>query len=206
MISLPSIPNGTRQIVIWIALSLSLTLLVGCGAGSSGYARVGDTELLDDGRIMIQDWENAASRLSESLLNEGVFGQQGHPSRIVISRFRNNTTENVDRNRLLRRIRIALSRADVAQVDMTKALGGIAEDPLAGEETAVREFLGGGPTPQPPDYSITVQLFEDRARVGRTTQVAYVFQMAVTDLNTGLAVWEEEERIVKQSTRSRFSL
>lgn len=182
-------------------LVISTGLLSSCA--SHQVTRVDSPEYLDTMDIDIQDWENAASELSESLLAAGIFGQGGEPSRIVISRFINDTSRRVDRDRLLRRVRVAMNRAGVAQTDMIRGLGGQSEDPYASEHASVQQFINRQSTPAPqPDFSITVKLMEDRARVGRTRQIAYFFEMAVTDLKTGAAVWEDQVSVVKQGRGS----
>jgi PBP1b-binding outer membrane lipoprotein LpoB len=52
-----------------------------------------------------------------------------------------------------------------------------------------------------PNFALTFKIMDDRVRTGifRTNeQVTFTFQMSLTDVRTGLAVWEEETQITKQ--------
>lgn len=187
----------------WMPFAMIACLAVGAlgtGGCASRIERVATEESLTTGDIDIQDWENAASALSESLLNSGILGRGGEPDVLVISDYRNATSRKVDKDRLLRKVRISLNRAGVAQTSTVEGLGP-AEDTYAAQRQEVEEFLGSPQARPTPDYSVTVKLLEDRSRAGRDRQVAYSFQMTLTDLRTGLAVWEDEETIVKQGSR-----
>ena len=53
-----------------------------------------------------------------------------------------------------------------------------------------------------PYYTLSGKLLEDRAQAGKVKQVTYTFQLSLTTVKDGLAVWEEEKQITKQGTRS----
>lgn len=89
---------------------------------------------------------------------------------------------------------------------MTTGPGGRAEDPIAKDAQALKDFQSGrdnqvNPS-NVPDATLTAKLIEDRARSGSTKQVAYVLQMSMTNTTTGRAVWEGEASVVKQGQRS----
>lgn len=185
-----------RQFLFLFALLGVMTMASGC-AKDRGFQRVDREEVVTTADINIQDWENAAATLSESLLNSGILGTKGRPDTLVISTFVNNTTRRVDQDRLIKKVRVSLNRAGVAQT-YTSLTG---EDAYATDRQRVNAFLNEETLPEA-DYSITLKLLEDRQRVGNLRQVAYTFQMSLTDVNSGLAVWEDEEEIIKQGNRS----
>ena len=178
-----------------VAVIAVSALLAGC-AERQAYQRADDTELVTSARIDIQDFEDAATQLSESLIQAGVLGTDGEPSLIMVSQFVNDTAMQVDRDRLLKQIRITLNRAGVARA--------MSEDPIAQQEQAVREFVDERESPRP-DYALSSKILEDRTSFEETLQVAYFFQMTLTEIDTGIAVWEEERRVVKQSRKSSRS-
>ena len=53
-----------------------------------------------------------------------------------------------------------------------------------------------------PDYSLSGKIIQNNARAGRIKQSEFAFQLSLTDLKTGLAIWEEEKLIVKQGARA----
>ncbi|MBP7143481.1 MAG: penicillin-binding protein activator LpoB, partial [Opitutaceae bacterium] len=84
----------------------------------------------------------------------------------------------------------------------TLGLGGKAEDPLAKEAAEMQAMLAGQKkTTTLPYYTLSGKLIEDRARAGRTRQVTYTFQMSLTTVKDGLAVWEDEKQITKIGTK-----
>ena len=174
-------------------VSLAMVALVAGCTTRQPYGRADDTELVTSARIDIQDFEDAAMSLSESLLDAGILGRGGERSLILVSVFVNDTSMQVDRDRLLKQIRITLNRAGVAYA--------MSEDPVAQQEQAVREFVSDRESPKP-DYTLASKILEDRVSLGETNQIAYFFQMTLTEIDTGIAVWEEEQRIVKQSKRT----
>ncbi|MEM1207979.1 MAG: hypothetical protein AAF842_05520 [Planctomycetota bacterium] len=175
-------------------------------AGTQTITTVGDLD--------IQDAQYAATQLSESLLASGVLGRDGRPSVIAISTYVNNTSRHIDRDEVIKSIRVALNKAGVAQtittIDDTGAVGG--EDAIASrhqryrdEDAAVDSFAQGGSgevRPPMPDYSLTFKILDNRVQAGKIKQVTYTFQMSVTDVRTGLAAWEDQIQVTKQGSRN----
>lgn len=52
-----------------------------------------------------------------------------------------------------------------------------------------------------PDFTLSGKIIEKRDRQDEVRQVSYVFQLSLTN-NDGLAVWEGEKEISKQSKKS----
>ena len=88
----------------------------------------------------------------------------------------------------------------VSVADITAGLGG-PEDPLAAEAKREAQFLGTQKVAARPDYTLSGKIIENRTRQGNRNESTYVFQMALATRD-GLAVWEEEKTITKQSKRS----
>ena len=146
--------------------------------------------------LNIQDALDAASDLSQSLLNSGILGRNGSPSKIAISNYRNNTSIQIDRDRIIKKIRVTLNKAGVAQTFTTfNSSGGTTntEDGFATRHQPQTKLT--------PDYTLTLKILEDNIHAGRTRQVTYTFQMSLTDIKNGLAVWEDEKMITKQGKK-----
>lgn len=163
---------------------------VGCGSDAKRIDPQGTQTITTTGDIDIQDWQDAATRLSQSLLESGTLGSGGEPSIIATSlnKFVNNTTQHVDRDLLIKRIRIVLNKSGKAKaMKMT-------------EEMKKKAFLEDSDLPEP-DYEMELKIIEKTARAGRTRQSAFVFQMSLLNPKTGILEWEDSTTIAKQGTR-----
>ncbi|MEN0020651.1 MAG: hypothetical protein AAF747_07200 [Planctomycetota bacterium] len=178
--------------------SVGACALLGCVLGLAGCQQnegfgprpVDDTERVVTSGVDIQDFDRVAIELSESLVNSGLLGRGGEPSIVLVSQFKNNTSRQIDRDRLMQSVRTVLTRSG-------RALA-ISEDPAAVAEADIRGFVGESSGPARPDYAIAVRIYEDRAQRGGTRQIAFFFQLTLSDLNRGLEVWQEEAQVVKQ--------
>ena len=163
-------------------------------------------------RLDIQDARDAANELSQSLLGSGVLGAQGRPSRIAVDSFVNATKDAIDRDEVLKKIRVALNKAGVAQTMTTlDDKGNVAGESNIASKAArerlrndqIDAFLNDEEAPEAiyPDFAVTFKILDDRVATGifRTNkQVTYTFQMSLTDVKKGVAVWEGEVQITKQ--------
>lgn len=156
--------------------------------------------------IDIQDWNKAANELSMQMLASGVLESAPRkPAVLAISRFVNNTTQQVDMDLLNKTVRINLLNSGKVLTTTTTGLGGQAEDPLAAGIAQERAILTPGTPPQAgmsPDYTLTGKIIQVQARAGNMRQSTFAFQMSLTDVRNGLAVWEGEKQIIKQGTKA----
>lgn len=152
--------------------------------------------------INIQDFSYAAEDMIKSLLASGSLDKtQIQPAMLAISRIVNNTTQQIDTDLLIKKIRVALNQSGKALTTTTMGVGGIAEDPMAQGIQQEKEFYTDKKEPQRmPDFTLSGKIIEKRDRQDDVRQVTYVFQLSLTD-NNGLAVWEDEKEISKQSKR-----
>jgi len=175
------------------AFTMSVSLLAaGCGSGAKRIDPQGNQTVTTTSDIDIQDWQDAATRLSQSLLESDALASagSGNPAIIATSlnKFVNNTTQHVDRDLLIKRIRIVLNKSGKAKaMRMT-------------EEMKKKAFLEGSDLPEP-DYEMELKIIEKTAKAGRTRQSAFVFQMSLLDPRTGILEWEDSTTIAKQGTR-----
>ena len=191
-----------------------VSMLFACSNAQQSGARRIDPDgpetitTMDD--LDIQDATDAAGTLSESLLSSGVLGKGGQPSIIAIDRYVNATTQQIDRDEVVKKIRVTLNKAGVAQtlttIDSRGETGG--ESNIGSKyarENVDTDPSGVTPEPLVPDYALTYKILENQARVpkfGRDIkQVTYTFQMSLTDVRNGLAVWEDETQITKQGKK-----
>jgi len=196
---------------------VTLALAAACflGACANNPARridpAGTETITTTDRLDIQDATDAAGEMSESLLASGYLGRDGQPSIIAIDRYVNNTTQQIDRDEVLKKIRVTLNKAGVAQtlttIDARGETGG--ESNIASK--FARENIDNAPgntansvTPDAlvPDYALTYKILENKAKAGKTRQTTFTFQMSLVDVRNGLAVWEDEKQVTKQGNKA----
>ncbi|HCD33182.1 MAG TPA: penicillin-binding protein activator LpoB [Phycisphaerales bacterium] len=199
-----------------IALGLCGLMLTGCESTRAKRIDPAGTQTITTiKRLDIQDAADAAAAMSQSLLESGRLGKHVNaagetvlrPSVIAIDRYVNNTSQQIDRDEVLKKIRVALNKAGVAQTIVTINDQG----DLGGESNIASKFAREN-TPadrsvQTPellvvDYSLTFKIIENRAQAGQIRQTTFTFQMSLVDVKTGLAVWEDEKQITKQGKDS----
>ncbi|HMP73228.1 MAG TPA: hypothetical protein PKE55_08195 [Kiritimatiellia bacterium] len=194
-------------------LPLLVVAILICGCASPSRIDPKGTQTVTTvSKLDIQDATDAAGELAQSLLDSGVLGRNGKPSTVAVDSFVNSTGESINRDEVLKKIRVVLNKAGVAQTMTAMGDAGDLQGESAIASKAARErlksaqidaFLKGEEAPEAiyPDFSLTFKILDNRVRVGvvrHTQQVTYIFQMSLTDVSTGAAVWEEETQITKK--------
>jgi len=184
---------------------LSALLLAGCGGKAKYVDSTGPNTIISVDRIDIQDWSRAADQMVQNLLASGVLDRsKRQPAVLAVSRIVNNTSQQVDTNLLTKRIRVALNQSGKAVTTTTVGLGGTAEDPLAKDQAAYESYMSGGDgnAAVQPGYSLSGRLIETYITAGSTKQTTFSFQLSLTEIATGLAVWEDNVDITKQGKKN----
>jgi len=158
-----------------------------------------------------RDFEYAAMQAVESLLQSGeVDHPEGRRYVMAVSRVTNDTMQRIDTDQLIRKVRIALLQSGKVVTTSAVSAEGV-QDELLDEVRRLRgseEFRADTQVEKgtliSPDFGLSGKIMQrniDRDR--RTQQVEYYFQLVLTDLRDGLAVWENETPIIKRgSSRS----
>ena len=191
-------------------------LMLGC-ATARYIDHDGRDSIVNVGQINTQDWIRAADELTQSLLLSGTINSvAGKPKVMMIGRIKNNTNQHIDTDSLMKKIRVALNKGGRALTTTAVGLDGPEDE----SSKAVRELRADDEFNQAtipgkghlvsPDYSVTGKIIQNNARAKRgllptIKQSEFAFQLSMTDLKTGLAVWEEEKLIVKQGSRAAVS-
>lgn len=163
----------------------------------------GTGTIIDATEINVQDWAQAADQLVSSLLESDVFEKTvADPDILVIGRFVNDTTTQVDTDNLIKKIRVGLNGSGKALTTTAMAHGGKVEDETAAEAAAYSAYLQGEEADiKLPTLSLTGKLLENRTKAGKVYQSTFTFQLTLTQIKTGLALWEDEVQITKQGKK-----
>lgn len=193
-----------------IASITLVTVLSGCVTTGGGVQMV-DTRN-DRGEAVVgldyRDFEAAASEALQDMFARGALTHpRGGRYVVMISRVTNDTMQHIDTDQLIRRIRIAMNNSGRAVFTTAVGAGG-AEDSA---NFAVREGLRGNRefdqsrvqregTLQAPDLSLSGKILQKNVRMqNNRQQIEYYFMLTLTDLSSGLAIWEDEYRIIKRT-------
>ncbi|MDD4556897.1 MAG: penicillin-binding protein activator LpoB [Alphaproteobacteria bacterium] len=156
-----------------------------------------------------RDFERAANEAVADMLASGaVTNPNGGRYVLVVSRITNDTMQRIDTDELVKKIRTQLLRSGKVVVTNAVGLDG-AEDPMVMKARQLRkskEFnqanVAGKGNLVAPDLSLSGKLIQKNLKIKQTfgskERVEYYIQLSLTDINSGLALWENETPIIKE--------
>ena len=200
-----------RNIFFSLAGAAALLTMTGCGSAPVRIDTASSQGITTVHQIDFKDWQIAAEKGISSMLESGAMKRaDGRKTVLMVGNVKNSTRENVNTRILTDKIRQAVLRSGQAVV--TTAVGA-----KGAEETAVRQVrelenddLFNQSTVQKrgtviaPDMSLSGEIVQQQRRSGRTEESYFFIHMVLTDLATGLAVWEDNVELAKQGTKSIF--
>jgi len=193
---------------------LGITLFIGGCAPSSSQVQYVDREKLGTSTPLTlgldyEDFERASLRLVDSMLRSPYLQRMyqhnhGKPLVLMISDFINDTTQRIDIDQLVKKIRIALLNSGRFIVTTAVRAGG-PEDratrelrKLRNDEEFNQKTIAKKGTMVAPDLSLSGKIIQRVSQLLNGKQrVDYYIQMSLTDVTSGLAFWEGEEVVSK---------
>ncbi len=187
-------------------------VLAGCGG-----TRVVD---LDDARdvatmqdvmeLEYRDWEKTAANMTDSMLKSNALTGVKKPV-IAVANIKNDTMQRFDTDILIKKIRTTILKSGRAQI----ATNFTGEDTTSNKMRNLRgndeydaaTFASKG-TLIAPNMSLSGKMLQRNLKLESgwfssvDTRVEYYLQLTLTDLKTGLSVWEDEQPIVKEGTHA----
>ena len=190
-----------------LLLSAALLSLVGCSSTrDSRYIEANDgSGIVSLDSVNVQDFALAADTMLKSLYDSPAFvgakRADGSPI-LMVGRVTNDTGNNFDTSQLVKKMTVSLTKS--GKVRVAKAIGfGGPEDQAAAEARKSQAVVTGeSAKPLLPDYTLSGKILENRTSAKGVQQTSYIFQLSLTEVKTGLAVWEEEKTITKQGSRN----
>ena len=194
-----------------LSLTLSALIFSGCATSYNQTARYIDKEKLGTSTpvtlgLDYEDLERASLKLVNSMLKSKAFSLNNPNKRYVlmISDFINDTTQRIDIDQLIKKIRIALLNSGRFIITTAVRAGG-AEDMASYQVRKLRKIdefnqktIAKKGEMIAPDLSLSGKIIQRVTPLANKEQrVDYYIQMSITDLKTGLALWEGEEVISK---------
>jgi len=201
----------TKKIISWIGISSTAIFLTACGTDPHRIDVTGNNGVISTDDINFKDWQIAAEKGIRSLLDSGVLDRSdGRKTILMISTVKNATTQHINTRILTDKIRQAVLKSGKALT--TTAIGGNGVDDIASKQVrrlatddmfkqSTVQKLG---TAIAPDMSLSGEIIQQKSELGRVRESYFFFHLAITDLKTGLAVWEDNVEIAKQGKKSWF--
>ncbi|RTE66183.1 penicillin-binding protein activator LpoB [Amphritea opalescens] len=186
-----------------IALSAFVLIASGCTPKTQMLTPGATDEPITMG-LSAKDFEQASVDAVQSLLSSGAVDRNdGKKNIMVISSIINDTMQRIDTDQLVKKIRIELLRSGKVMTTTAIGLNG-AEDQMNSVYSELRESRKVDRNSlvkqsfTAPNMSLSGKIIQRNNRVDDDRQlVEYYFQLSLTDLKHGLAVWEGETPIRK---------
>ena len=195
---------------IFLTTLCSLLLLSGCQ--STSYVAKTDESTVVLG-LSHRDFDQAADKALTEIINSPllVHPQAEQGGRYILSIYNviNDTSQRIDTDQLVKKIRIGLLNSGkfitTTAFDFT---GAGAEDKTVAKARELRNsaMVNKATVKQnnqviAPDFSLSGKIIQRTNKIDRSNQlVEYYFQLTLTQLETGLAYWEGEYPISKKGS------
>ncbi|HIE35043.1 MAG TPA: penicillin-binding protein activator LpoB [Campylobacterales bacterium] len=195
-------------------IATSLIIFSGCATTQPHYIdkeKLGTSTPVTLG-LDYEDFERSSLKLVNSMLRSPYLDRMyqtkmqkdGKPLILMISDFINDTTQRIDIDQLVKKIRIALLNSGKFIVTTALRAGGPEDKAtyelrkLRGNEEFDQRTVAKKGTIVSADLSLSGKIIQRVSKLPNGKQrVDYYIQMSATDVTSGLAFWEGEEVISK---------
>ena len=157
-----------------------------------------------------RDWEKTATKMTESMLKSNAFAGISKPV-IAVADIKNDTMQRLDSDILVKKIRTTILKSGRAQI----ATNFTGEDTTSNKMRNTRgnteydqSTFADTRTLVAPNMSLSGKMIQRNLKLESgwfssvDTRVEYYLQLTLTNLKTGLSVWEDEQPIVKEGTHA----
>lgn len=155
-----------------------------------------------------RDWTKTAEKMTTSMLESGALSNTQKPV-IAIGNIVNDTAQRFDTDILTKKIRTTLLKSGKAQIatnysgeDSTS--NNIRANVRGNDEYDTKTITATKGTLVAPNMSMSGKMLQRNLKLqsgwfsSNDTRVEYYLQLTLTDLKTGLSVWEDEQPIIKE--------
>lgn len=196
---------------VHILLLLTALALTGC-AQPTRVLQSNEAEAYITTGLSSRDFEQAADEAVQSMLTSGAVAPvNGKKNILVISNILNDTMQRIDTDQLVKKIRIALLQSGSVKTTTAIGLNGsedkmndaysqLARSKKINKSTLKKQSLTA------PNMSLSGKILQRNNRTSKGDQlIEYYFQLTLTDLSDGLAIWEGETPIRKLADKDSVS-
>ena len=201
------------SILQYFSIAVLTFIVSGCG---TTVINTNDPEAVADmSNVMAleyRDFERAANEAVADMIASGaVNNRAGGRYVLAISRVTNDTMQRIDTDLLIKKIRTQLLKSGKVVVTTAIGING-AEDPMIQQARFLRGNEEVNQTGVPkkgniiaPELSLSGKIIQRNIPLDGWTggeRVEYYFQLTLTDINTGLAIWEGETPVIKEGSKA----
>ena len=153
-----------------------------------------------------RDWTNTAETMTKSMLESKAFTSHKNPV-IAMGNIVNDTAQRFDTDILTKKIRATLLKSGIAKM----ATNFSGEDTTSNAVRKIRDnaeydamTIAQQGTLIAPNMSLSGKMLQRNLKLqsgwfsSTDTRVEYYLQLTLTDLKTGLSIWEDEKPIIKE--------
>lgn len=201
-----------RHRLLLLSLCLTLLFAVGCTPKTQKIDTYNDQgpEVMG---LDYRDFNQAAVEAVQSMLRSGALNKPGGGRYVMaISTVINDTMQHIDTDQLTKKVRVELLGSGKVVVTTAVGIDG-PEDPMSMKSRELREseeFKAGSVAKKgeliAPDLSLSGKIIQRNLKIDDNLQQAeYYFQLTLTDIKTGLAIWEGESVIGKRGSNKNVA-
>ena len=194
-------------------LPITLCLAL-CACGGTRVVDLNDEKdvaaMQDVMELEYRDWTNTAEKMTESMMQSGAFKKVKDPV-IAIGNIVNDTQQRFDTDILTKKIRTTLLKSGTAQIATNFSGEDLTSEKMRAQRTNAeydQETIAKTGTLVAPNMSLSGKMIQRNLKLESgilssvDTRVEYYLQLTLTDLKTGLSVWEDEQPIIKEGTHA----
>ena len=174
-----------RMLAIWLPACLTAAALSGCGSSARYIEPGGEEALITVSAVDPAEWKPV----------------------VMIGRLRNYTLLHLESALLTNQMRQAILASGQAKVTSATGYGGnldrsvrrvreLENDDLFDQASVVKRG-----TVIAPNFSLAGTIIQQSTFSGNTEESYYMFHLTLTDLKSGVAVWEKNIDFAKQATK-----
>lgn len=191
--------------LIPIALTLAL-----CACGGTRVIDTNDSkEVASMQNVMeleYRDWTKTAENMTDSMLKSNAFKKVKDPV-IAMGNIVNDTQQRFDTDILTKKIRTTLLKSGTAQVATTFSGEDVNSEKMRNlrkNAEYASDTIAKTGTLVAPNMSLSGKMLQRNLKLDSgwfssvDSRVEYYLQLTLTDLKTGLSVWEDEQPIIKE--------
>ena len=191
--------------LIPVALCLALT-----ACGGTRVVDLNDEQEVSSMQHVMEleyrDWTNTAEKMTESMISSSALKAESKPV-IAIGNIVNDTTQRIDSDMLTKKIRTTLLKSGKAQIATNFSGEDTTSDKVRTKRTDDeynQSTIAQKGTLIAPNMSLSGKMLQKNLKLESgwfssvDTRVEYYLQLTLTDLKTGLSVWEDEQPIIKE--------
>lgn len=187
-------------------------ILAACG-GTSVVDLNNEKEVANMQNVMeleYRDWTNTAEKMTQSMISSGALNQTQKPV-IAIANIVNDTTQRFDTDVLIKKIRTTLVKSGRAQIATNFSGEDLTTEKMRSKRSDAeydQNTIAKTGTLVAPNMSLSGKMLQRNLKLDSgwfssvDTRVEYYLQLTLTDLKTGLSVWEDEQPIIKEGTHA----